>query len=229
MTDWYDDQWALKNQQDQIVGVSVADKANWNSKAPSGYGLGVPLSGVPIADANLAITTGMYYANMSDPNRPTGVTDGSLFVTAYSSVWVNQMYLDWRTNKTYRRMCTNGVWSAWVELARVVSTTDPSPWIALTLTSPWVNFGYGFENAGYYKDSMGIVHLKGLIAGGTNGSTISTLPAGCIPLSLTKIFPLFVTEVMGRLDITNAGTLIFRSTTASTYVSLDGISFRADA
>ena len=93
------------------------------SKAPSGYGLGVPLSGVTVSNSNNATTTGMYYAGSSDPNKPTGVTDGALFVMAYSSVWVNQLYLDWRTNKSYRRMCTNGAWSAWLEIAPTTPVT----------------------------------------------------------------------------------------------------------
>jgi hypothetical protein len=58
----------------------------------------------------------MYYVSSADPNKPPGVTDGSLFVTSYSTALVNQIYMDWRTNRTYRRSRANGVWSPWVEL-----------------------------------------------------------------------------------------------------------------
>jgi len=103
--------------------VTDTEKSAWNGKAPGGYGLGVALSGVVVSNSNNATTTGMYYASSGDPNKPAGVTDGALFVMAYSSVWVNQLYLDWRTNKSYRRMCTNGVWSAWLEMASTVVVT----------------------------------------------------------------------------------------------------------
>ena len=61
-------------------------------------------------------------------------------------------------------------------------------WNAPTLLSSWVNYvGAGDitgATAGYFKDSLGIVHLKGLIKDGTifTGTTICTLPAGYRPL-----------------------------------------------
>ena len=70
-----------------------------------------------ITNSNLAIITGTYYSTSADPNKPPGVTDGSLFVLAYSAVWVNQVYIDWRTNATYIRSCNNGVWSAWKNIS----------------------------------------------------------------------------------------------------------------
>ncbi len=74
------------------------------------------MSANAIHNSNDAVTTGMYYVSSADPNKPPGVTDGSLFVTSYSTAWVNQIYMDWRTNKTYRRSRANGVWSSWSKL-----------------------------------------------------------------------------------------------------------------
>lgn len=79
-------------------------------------GLGQGLSNRATNNSNTATLTGMYYAPPDDPNKPVGVNDGALFVLAYNDSWVNQIYMDWRTNKTYRRICTNGTWSAWQEL-----------------------------------------------------------------------------------------------------------------
>jgi hypothetical protein len=84
------------------------------TKAPAGYGLGVPLSGVVVTDVDLATTTGMFFAQGS-PKLPAGVVDGGLFVMAYSGLWLTQMFTDWRTNKIYTRGRANSVWSAWVE------------------------------------------------------------------------------------------------------------------
>lgn len=81
--------------------------------APNGYGLGAQLINVQITDSNNALTTGMYYVQPADPNKPPGVNDGALLVLAFDNSRVNQMWFDWRTNKTYRRMKTNGTWSAW--------------------------------------------------------------------------------------------------------------------
>ncbi|MER1957935.1 MAG: hypothetical protein ABS942_11170 [Solibacillus sp.] len=96
--------------------ADTVDGKHASAFAPSGYGLGVALSQVIINDSNLAVVTGMYYASQSDTNKPSGVTDGSIFVMAYSELWINQLYLDWRTDKTYRRSKNNGAWTAWKEL-----------------------------------------------------------------------------------------------------------------
>jgi hypothetical protein len=46
--------------------------------------------------------------------------------------------------------------------------------------SPWSNFGGSLTTAGFYKDQLGIVHLKGAVHGTTTG-TVFTLPAADAP------------------------------------------------
>jgi hypothetical protein len=58
-------------------------------------------------------------------------------------------------------------------------------WIAPTFQNSWVNYGSGYETAGYYKDKQGVIHLKGLVKNGTLNAAIFTLPAGYRP-SLTR-------------------------------------------
>jgi hypothetical protein len=99
-----------------ITDADTVDGKHASDFAPSKFGLGEHMSENPIHDSNDAVTTGMYYVSSADPNKPPGVTDGSLFVTSYSTAWVNQIYMDWRTDKTYRRSRANGVWSPWIEL-----------------------------------------------------------------------------------------------------------------
>ncbi len=55
---------------------------------------------------------------------------------------------------------------------------------APSLQNSWTNVGGAYETAGYWKDSMGVVHVRGVITGGTTaGSTlIFTLGAGYRPV-----------------------------------------------
>jgi hypothetical protein len=99
-----------------ITDADTVDGKHASDFAPSKFGLGEQMSANAISNSNDAVTTGMYYVTSADPNKPPGTQDGSLFVTSYSTVWINQIYMDWRTNTTYRRSCANGVWSPWIEL-----------------------------------------------------------------------------------------------------------------
>lgn len=101
---------------DNVSDADTVDGKHASEFAPSGFGLGVHLSGLTTADSNLNTLTGMYYSTGVDINRPPGVNDGALFVMGYGSTWVNQLYMDWRTNATYRRKQENGTWSAWVKM-----------------------------------------------------------------------------------------------------------------
>ena len=57
-------------------------------------------------------------------------------------------------------------------------------WIAPTLLNGWVNSGGSYATAGYMKDSMGFVHIKGLVKDGVTTVTTSlfVLPVGYRPL-----------------------------------------------
>jgi hypothetical protein len=63
-----------------------------------------------------------------------------------------------------------------------------SPWIAPTLLGTWVNSGGSGETVGYFKDPIGFVHLKGIVGGGTSGTTLFSLPAGFRP-GATGLYP----------------------------------------
>lgn len=57
-------------------------------------------------------------------------------------------------------------------------TLVQSGWTTPTLTNSWVDFGTPYAAAKYMKDSMGFVHIKGLVKSGAAGNSIFTLPAG---------------------------------------------------
>ena len=113
------------------------------------------------------------------------------------------------------------------------NTVESEAWIAPTLVNSWVNYGAGFHSAGYYKDPLGVVHIRGLIKDGTVtiGTTLFTLPVGYRP-SQAVLF-----DVAGyippnpasvRIDVNASGTVTINSTADNYYLSLSGISFRAD-
>lgn len=94
------------------------------------------------------------------------------------------------------------------------------------LQNRWVNYGGGYNGAAYFKDSLGIVHLKGLVRNGVMRSAIFTLPAGYRPpgreLHGTSTDP----NVAGRIDVLNNGQVLPTAGSAR-WISLDGITFRA--
>lgn len=111
--------------------------------------------------------------------------------------------------------------------------------ITPTLINNWVNYGDGYSEVSYWKDSLGCVHLKGTIKNGITNSICFTLPMGYRPINNI----IFSCAGDGKTDqgdltgvcqtlITNDGTispLLGVSTLTGlnmSKVSLDGIIFR---
>lgn len=90
----------------------------------------------------------------------------------------------------------------------------------------WANFGGAFNTAAFRKDSMGRVHLKGLVKNGAPASaTMFTLPLGYRPVG-QALFAVVANNTFGRLDIPISGGLSLQ-VGASAFVSLDGVAFFA--
>lgn len=115
---------------------------------------------------------------------------------------------------------------------------DPIPvedWIevgsggsAPAFTNGWTNFGSGYSTAGFYKDPLGRVHLKGIIKSGTAGSAMFTLPTGYRPAQ-DLIVGTNANLAVASVGIHASGIVGGGGVTAgsNTWFSLDGISFRA--
>lgn len=112
------------------------------------------------------------------------------------------------------------------------STSLDPLFIAPTLQNGWVNYpantGTNFSPAGYFKDSNGIVHLRGLVRFGTAGAAIFTLPAGYRPGG-RSMFPCdsAAPANYGGIEVSTAGVVTNRSG-LNAYVSLAGIQFLAE-
>lgn len=103
-------------------------------------------------------------------------------------------------------------------------------WTALTLENSWVNLGGTYATAGYYKDDMSIVRLKGVLKSGTvaDGTTIFTLPAGFRPsedLMFSTISSSATAIQPTRVDIMIDGRVIIYNA-ANNYLTINNIQFR---
>ncbi len=99
-------------------------------------------------------------------------------------------------------------------------------WVAPSLLNGWVNYGGVYQDAGYYKDPLGMVHLRGLVKDGTAtaGTTLFTLPVGFRPLAQTVLITL-TNSVLGALNIETDGDVNVGGGTSSAWFSLENITF----
>lgn len=83
-------------------------------------------------------------------------------------------------------------------------------WTTLGLASPWVDYGFPWMGAGYRKVGDD-VQLRGLVRGGTSGTTIATLPAGYRPVRnviFTASADIGGGNIFARLDVLSTGVVV---------------------
>lgn len=115
--------------------------------------------------------------------------------------------------------------------AKYTGTTSSVPSSVLTsmsLLNSWVYFGSD-STPTYFKDTNGVVHLKGVVKLGTTlGAVITNMPAGYRPLA-NALFPATSNGVFCQIQVGATGDVANVSGTGSTaYVALDGISYLAE-
>lgn len=94
------------------------------------------------------------------------------------------------------------------------------------LNSPWESVGGNYAIPSYYRDPYGRVWLKGRIAGGASGSVVFQLPLGYRPSEYAPLSSI-ANDALARLEIRPNGDVVFLAGTASTYLDLDGLNFKA--
>jgi hypothetical protein len=112
------------------------------------------------------------------------------------------------------------------QIAALAPISQPA-WITPTLLNSWVTFGAPWMTPGYYKDSFGIVRLRGMVKNGASSTDIFQLPAGCRPIG---------ESTHSNISGGSFGAVSILSTTggvesvvgSNSWVSLDGITFRAE-
>ena len=99
-------------------------------------------------------------------------------------------------------------------------------WTALPLTNDWVNYGSSpYAPAQYYKDTNGVVHLRGIIKSGTAVQICTALPADYRP----EYHQGYIVENnfgSARLYVRNTGVIELSGTYSNTFVELNGIHWR---
>jgi hypothetical protein len=116
----------------------------------------------------------------------------------------------------------------------LVGNITQQAWQTPTLQNAWARYDSAYNPPGYFKDSMGIVHLRGLVRSGTMQKAIFTLPEGYRPefreLFIVGSYMPTVTITgqsgHGRVDIASDGQ-VFPWEGNNGWISLDGITFRA--
>ncbi|MEP6795190.1 MAG: hypothetical protein ABJB16_12745 [Saprospiraceae bacterium] len=112
----------------------------------------------------------------------------------------------------------------------VSGVIEMEAFIAPTLLNGFTNYLNGYSTAAYYKDKMGIVHLRGMVQLATNqsGLAIFTLPAGYRPVASGQlVFPSQASSGLARIDVLTSGNVTVMGGSTG-WISLDGITFRAD-
>jgi hypothetical protein len=123
--------------------------------------------------------------------------------------------------------------TAKLEVQGGITKLQQEEWQTPTFQNNWVNYENTYALAGYFKDSLGIVHLRGLVRSGTNNSTIFTLPFGYRPVNRELHAAATYGKInnvdsstFARVDILADGQVVV-VTGSSGWLSLDGITFRA--
>ena len=98
-------------------------------------------------------------------------------------------------------------------------------WRGVAFQNGWRNYGSGYNGAAYFKDSLGIVHLRGLVRGGTIRKDIFVLPAGFRPAG-RELHAVMTNSGIGRVDVLTDGR-VYPERGGNTWFGLDGVTFRA--
>lgn len=78
-------------------------------------------TGSALASTRDAREFGVFYANTSTTNRPSGSGVGLVFAVPQLSNFLRQFYYERDTNRAWTCNCVNGVFSAWVEMPNDIS------------------------------------------------------------------------------------------------------------
>lgn len=121
--------------------------------------------------------------------------------------------------------------------AEIDARLTATAWATPTLSGSVTDYGSGFGGPRYFKDALGIVHMKGVLkATATIGSlgTLFTLPVGFRPAE-TLVFQVACgigfSNLDKRLDIETTGIAYLNGTTLANgdWVSIASVSYLAEA
>jgi hypothetical protein len=191
----------------------------------------------PIANKALQVTNTSTAAGASGIGITVGTNKAPLAVnaTAGKATNLNADKLDGKDSTAF----ANAAQEAWHE----VGTPGEPRFNCLggdsNCNDAWDHYGFGFNRVAFFKDSLGIVHLKGLarwVKPGTtvlptcsHDITIFRLPVGYRPAAY-EVLPALFTSRPSRLDVGPDGWIYLctdENVSMDEWYALDGMTFRA--
>lgn len=112
----------------------------------------------------------------------------------------------------------------------IVGCLASNIWNSLSYNSPFSDWGSGFTPGQYFRDALGVIHLRGIIkvnATISDGAVIAALPTNFRP-NFVGIFVTVTSDAFGEVRVDTSGNISVSkgANTSGTWYSLDGISFR---
>ena len=109
-----------------------------------------------------------------------------------------------------------------------LQVTEPEAWLVPEFHTKWVTYNDEYEPPGFMKDSMGWVHMRGMIRGGSVAANaiLFMLPEGYRPLGLKFLATVLAGGVTGGIYIYPDGAVkLWRG--SGVWLSLDSVHFQA--
>jgi hypothetical protein len=149
----------------------------------------------------------------------------ALVVGVRSIGWTAAQLRAWNDGDVLKADDINGNFTALS--TQISALTAPLTWSKLPLMGGWTTYGSGYADPSYTKDSLGIVHLRGLVKGSpVPGMLVASLPDG--------FRPAYNTEEVMPCGGPSPCTVVFKPTgevvfelinSSSSWLSFDGLTF----
>ena len=110
---------------------------------------------------------------------------------------------------------------------QIAAVTAPLTWSKLPVMGGWATYGSGYADPSYTRDSLGVVHLRGLVKGTpVPGMTVATLPDGFRPsYNMEEVLPCGGPSPC-TVVFKPTGEVIFELiNSSSSWLSFDGLTF----
>ncbi|NGP57784.1 hypothetical protein FLT15_05065 [Paenibacillus thiaminolyticus] len=209
----------LKNRVSKFYGVyrNEAEDKKWVEDSQGGLAYGLKAL---VTDRHLFDPTAVYHVTYTRLN-PTIAAPINGTVAANLRGTVSDLVQD--VGDVQRRLSV-------VETQKAEKDSKPPEWIKPTLLNGWTLSSNGVFPARYYKDGVGIVHVNGIVTGGTTETVVFRLPSGYRPNTTIRTPSIIMSGTnvfMAYLDVKASGDVIAVFPTQSTHLTLQ-MSFLAE-
>lgn len=203
--------------------TNILMQNNWTDYAP-GWSTGAytKTSGGVVMLKGLLKRSGTWIASETIGVLPVGYRPASVLIFQTSKNANVASRIDIYPDGTIRCVACDAGWTALGDI-KFIPSGSPYTFTAPVLSNGWVNYGGGFQTAGYTVDGNGRTHVQGLVRSGvvTNGTLIATIPVALLPTEYLHL-PADNGGVFGHISTSSAssGVVAKGGTTTNGYLSL---------